>query len=304
MKNKFLYLLFVSFVFIASCALALGGDFPAVLQQSLALKKISSFPPLPVLAKGAPFPLISAQAALAIDLDSGVTLYEKDPEKKLLPASTTKIITALVAMDYYSDDTILAVKNIKIDGQKMGLKDKERIGVKELLYGLLIYSGNDAAEVLAQNYPGGREAFVFAMNQKAGQLHLDASHFTNPAGLDSDGDDIVSTARDLTRVAQVAMRSPRFAEIVKTKSITVKSFDGKIAHRLTNINELIGKVDGVLGVKTGWTENARENLVTYIKRGDHKVMLTVLSSQDRFGETEELIDWIFTNYSWQEVKTP
>jgi D-alanyl-D-alanine carboxypeptidase (penicillin-binding protein 5/6) len=100
------------------------------------------------------------------------------------------------------------------------------------------------------------------------------------------------------------MEDPRFAEIVGTKTQVVRSIDGKIAHYLTNINELLGKIPGVLGVKTGWTENARENLVTYVNRDGHRVMIAVLGSQDRFGETKELIDWIYSSYQWQEVKYP
>jgi len=100
------------------------------------------------------------------------------------------------------------------------------------------------------------------------------------------------------------MKNPEFANIVGTKEITVKSIDGKIVHKLANVNQLLGKVPGVLGVKTGWTESARENLVTYIERDNHKIMIAVLGSQDRFGETKELINWIFANYSWQEVRLP
>lgn len=303
MKNNFLYLLLLSLVFLGSSALALSRT---VEQLPVAKfeKEIKTFTPLPVLAGKATFPLISAQAALAVDLDSGVTLYEKDPDKPLLPASTTKIITALVAMDYYPENAVLEVKNVRVEGQKMGLKPKEKIGIQELLYGLLLYSANDAAEVLAQNFSGGREAFIDAMNAKARELHLETSFFTNPTGLDSNGDRVISTARDLIKASQVAMQNPRFAEIVKTSKITVKSYDGRISHQLFNINKLVGKVEGVLGVKTGWTESARENLVTYVERNGHRLMLVVLASQDRFGETKELIDWIFTNYSWQEVKTP
>ena len=97
------------------------------------------------------------------------------------------------------------------------------------------------------------------------------------------------------------MRDPVFARMVGTKQITFKDVSGKFSYNLRNINELLGNVPGVMGVKTGWTENARENLVTYIERDNHKVMIAVLGSQDRFGETKELIDWIFTNYEWQEV---
>jgi len=100
------------------------------------------------------------------------------------------------------------------------------------------------------------------------------------------------------------MRNPEFAKIVGTKQIAIQDASGKSSYNLHNINELLGVVPGVLGVKTGWTENARENLVTYMERDGHKIMIAVLGSQDRFGETKELIDWIFASYSWQEVKIP
>lgn len=294
---RFLYLCFLSFVFITSCAFSLSRE--VNLQAAREAKTHKFFTPLPTLRENATFPIISAQAALAIDLDSGVTLYEKDPDKLLLPASTTKIITALVAMDYYPLDMVLKVGKFKVEGQKMGLVESEKITADDLLYGLLIFSANDAAEVLAQNFPGGRDLFIAAMNLKAHQLHLENSNFINPSGLE--GGTHVSTARDLIRVSEIAMQDPKFAEIVGTKEKEVKSVDGKISHKLVNINELIGSLDGVLGVKTGWTENARENLVTYIERNERKIMIAVLASQDRFGETRELIGWIFDNYEWKDV---
>lgn len=259
------------------------------------------FVPIPVLT-GQSYPILSAQAALAIDLDSGIALYEKDPDKLLLPASTTKIVTALVAMDYYSPDEILSVPNIKSEGQRMRLVFGEKLSVDALLKGLLISSANDAAEVLASEYPGGREAFISAMNVKAKQLNLDNTEFKNPSGLEAVGH--VSTARDLIRVSEIAMENPYFAEIVGIKETRVVSVDGKFEHKLTNINELLGSVDGVLGVKTGWTENARENLVTYVERDGRRIMIALLGSQDRFGETKELIEWIFENYKWEEVSYP
>ena len=261
-----------------------------------------SFTPIPELSDSSNFPILSAQAALAVDIDSGISLYEKNPNTPLLPASTTKIITALVAMDNYSLETNLTVGKFWVEGQKMGLREGEKIRVDDLLQGLLIFSANDAAEVLALNYPGGRSAFIDAMNEKARTLSLENSNFKNPTGLDGNGHS--STARDLVRVSEVAMRNKKFAQIVATKEKSVTSVDGKIAHKLINLNELVGKVEGVLGVKTGWTEVARENLVTYIERDGHRVMIALLGSQDRFGETEELISWIFENYKWQEVSLP
>ena len=301
-----LYLLMLSFVFITSSALVLS--FVKKTEFTAEVKSVSEvnpdLPPVPVLGINTSFPIVSAQAALAVDWDSMVTLYEKNSEASLLPASTTKIVTALVAMDYYSDEQILEVGRINVEGQKMGLIQGEKMSVINLLYGLLVYSGNDAAEVLAQNYLGGREAFVDAMNQKAKDLNLENSFFANPTGLDGNGDRIASTAKDLVRISMVAMENPKFADIVKTKEITVTSVDGRISHKLYNINELVGQVEGVLGVKTGWTESARENLVTYIERDNHKVIIALLGSQDRFGETKELIDWIFGNYKWQSVTLP
>jgi D-alanyl-D-alanine carboxypeptidase (penicillin-binding protein 5/6) len=301
-KHNFLFLCLLSFVFVASTALALNSRIILPSSNVEKTANLTSYPPLPVLNQSVSFPVLSAQAALAVDLDSGVSLYEKDPNKPLLPASTTKIMTALVALENYSEDQVLGVSDTKVEGQTMGLKKGEQITVRDLLYGLLVYSANDAAEVLAKSFQGGRDAFVAAMNEKAKELSLTNTKFTNPSGLDGDGH--VSTARDLIRISEVAMENPEFAKIVGTKTQVVRSVDGKIAHYLTNINELLGKIPGVLGVKTGWTENARENLVTYVNRDNHKVMIAVLGSQDRFGETKELIDWIYSNYSWQEVRLP
>ena len=237
-----------------------------------------------------------------MDLESGISLYEKNSDGPLLPASTTKIVTALVTLDTYPLDQILKVGFTRVDGQKMGLRTGGEMRVEDLLYGLLVYSANDAAEVLAQNYPAGYNAFISAMNVKAAELSMINSYFDNPVGLDTSGQH--STAKDLVRVSEVAMRNPEFAKIVATKQITVHDASGRISYNLRNINQLLGSVPGVLGVKTGWTENARENLVTYMERDGHKIMIAVLGSQDRFGETRELIDWIFTNYEWQNVALP
>lgn len=297
-KDELFLISLIAFVFISTSALAITKNTEI---NPLSYKTIQrSFSANPTLKEeAASFPVISAQSVLAVDLDSGETLYEKNPDLALLPASTTKIVTALVAMDYYPNNAILTVNGIKVEGQKMGLVSGEKIRVEDLLNGLLIFSANDAAEVLAANYPGGRDAFIAAMNLKAKELNLTNSNFTNPSGLETANH--FSTARDLVRVSKHAMKNEAFAKVVATKESVVRSADGKIDHRLANINELIGKVDGVLGVKTGWTQNARENLVTYVKRDERRIMIALLASQDRFGETEELIEWIFENYEWERV---
>lgn len=301
-NNNLFYLSLLAFVFISTTALSISREILPVTESITFLRKSDKvFPPVPVLGENKSFPILSAQGALAADINSGVSLYEKNPDQALLPASTTKIITALVSLDYYNLDQILTVgPKIKVDGQKMGLYPGEQLRVEDLLYGLLVYSANDAAMVLAQNYNGGYVAFIDAMNAKAVELSMENTRFDNPVGLD--GAHQRSTAKDLVRASEVAVRNPEFAKIVGTKQITVKDATGKTTYNLRNINELLGSVPGVLGVKTGWTENARENLVTFVERDGHKVMIAVLGSQDRFGETKELIDWIFANYRWEEVK--
>lgn len=238
-----------------------------------------------------PFPILSAQGVVVTDLDTGIVLYEKNPDGVLFPASTTKIVTALVAMDYYDNDSVLSARNINIEGQKMGLVSGEKMRAGDLLYGLLVHSANDAAETLAANYKGGRSSFIAAMNKKGEELGLKNTSFKNPTGLDEDGH--YTTARDLELVSRVAMQNDLFRTIVATKEKIVKSTGGNIAHTLTNVNSLIGDVPGVLGVKTGWTINAMENLVTHMERDGRNISIVVLGSQDRFGETRELIDWVF-----------
>lgn len=250
----------------------------------------------PVKIKEDPVPGLTAVSAVAIDVKSGEILLEKNPTLRLYPASTTKLATALVAMDYYPLDRVLRVSGIRVDGQKMKLVEGEMLTVADLLRGLLMFSANDAAEVLAKNFPGGEENFVTAMNLKVAQLQLSDTSFTNPTGLDNSNQ--FTTAFDLAKMAKYAVERPFLAEVVKTKNFLITSTDGKIVHKLTNINELLGKVDGVLGVKTGWTENAKENLVTYVDRNGAKVIFVVLGSEDRFGETTKIIDWVYTNYKF------
>lgn len=251
----------------------------------------------PVLTDGSfSFPILSAQGALVKDVESGKVLFEKTPDVPLLPASTVKLMTALVTVDYIDPNTVITVPAISVEGQKMGLVAGEQITVSDLTKGLLIFSANDAAEVLAETYEGGREAFIERMNEKARAIGLQNTVFSNPTGLD--GVTQVTTARDLANLAEYALSRPVIAATVQQKSLTVESVDGLHHHSLANTNVLLGRVEGVLGVKTGWTENARENLVTYVDRNGQKIITVILGSQDRFGESEELIEWVYDTYLW------
>jgi D-alanyl-D-alanine carboxypeptidase len=290
MKNL-IYLSMLALVLTATTALSLIKPTINILPKVLGAKEKPStdLSLLPTL-HATTFPVLSAQGAIAVDLNSSTTLFEKSPDTPLLPASTTKIMTALVALEFYNLDDPIKAGSIKVEGQKMGLEKGEELTVQSLLNGLLIYSANDAAEVLASAFPGGRDAFIEKMNDYTKILHLKHTTFTNPTGLDDPRH--LSTARDLIHISEFALRNPSFAEIVRTKEATITSTDGSIVHKVKNINELLGTVEGVEGVKTGWTENARENLVTYVVRGNKKILIAVLGSQDPSAKPKLIIGYL------------
>lgn len=260
--------------------------------QVAGVKKV----PLPH-SKKLPDPKLSAASAVILDLDSKAVLFTKDQNKKLPIASTTKIMTALVGVETYQSDQILTVSDLSlVSGSTMGLKVGEQISFRSLLYGMLLNSGNDAAYTIAANYPGGVLAFVAAMNQKVKDLGLTNTHFTNPAGFDDPNH--FSSAADLSVIAQAASKHPQIAQVVATKTSVVASEDKAVIHSLHNLNKLLD-LPGVIGFKTGYTSLAKENLVTLVERDEHKILIVVLGSDDRFGETKNLIDWVFSNYEWK-----
>lgn len=252
-------------------------------------------------------PQLTAQSALVMDADSAVVLYAKNESLQFLPASTVKIMTGLVVLGDYHLDEFLVVGKVNNFGQDMKLLEGEKISVKNLLYGLLVASANDAASVLAQNYPGGKRAFVGAMNQKAQELHLLDTYFANPTGLDTDEEEnpltdfSYTTALDLARLSVWALKNEVFRQMVAVPQITVTDVTGKIRHKLYNINILLTSLPGARGVKTGWTDQAGECLVALVERNGREVIVVVLGSQDRFGEATQLTEWAFTNYRWEDI---
>jgi D-alanyl-D-alanine carboxypeptidase (penicillin-binding protein 5/6) len=258
----------------------------------------------PLNSTSATSPLLTARAIAVVDKDSMVMVSGKNEKESVLPASTVKIMTGLVALDSYKLDDYLVVKGVDNYGQDMDLEPGEIISVKNLLYGVLVASANDAALVLADNFPGGQKNFVKAMNRKAKELNLNNTYFANPTGLDSDEEDQLltdfsyTTALDLARLSAVAIKNPIFSQMVDTKSIEVSDVTGRLKHPLYNVNQLLGAVEGMRGVKTGWTQDAGECLVSFVERDGRGVIFVVLGSQDRFGETKKLVDWFFSNYRW------
>ncbi len=264
----------------------------------------------PVNFTAVPAPWLTARSVVVIDRDSAVVMLAKNEEIRLLPASITKLMTALVSLEYYDLNNVLVVNGINNYGQDMELEEGEIITVEALLYGTLVSSANDAAGLLAQNYPGGTKGFVEAMNQKAQELSLSKTHFANPTGLDSDekgnllSDYSYSTALDLARLATVVIKELVLRKMVGTTEITVTDITEEIKHPLYNINELLHWLPGMKGIKTGWTEEAGECLVSYVEREEGGIVTVVLGSEDRFGETAKLIDWAFVNHQWQPVNLP
>lgn len=254
---------------------------------------------LPPVSNNIPIPSFSAKAVLVKDLSTNTILYEKDATMSLPIASTTKIMTALVASKYFKQNSELKVRiGAEIGGSKVGLLYGEDLSFRSLLYGMLLNSGNDAAFTLAENYPGGVLGFVSAMNKEAGVLNLKSTHFDNPAGFDSLKH--YSSAKDLAIISEEALKDITLARIFATKETSIVSLDKKYTHSLVNLNKLLAQVKGVLGVKTGFTQEAKENLVTYIDRDGQKILVVVLNSDDRFGESTKLIEWAYSNFTWSK----
>jgi D-alanyl-D-alanine carboxypeptidase len=258
---------------------------------------ISELTKLPHNTNGIKAPDLTARSVLIIDYDSGSIIYQKNADSTHLPASTTKIMTALVTLDSYDLDQVLTVPELTYEGQDIQLRKGEQITVENLLNALLVASANDAAETLAANYPKGRAAFIAAMNQKAKDLFLDNTHFVNPTGFDESGQ--YTTPFDLVKLAKTLLSDPLLAQIVATKKTEVYNVDHSIVHPVSNINQLLGQVAGLKGVKTGWTTNAGECLTTFVDRDGARIMTVVLGSEDRFGETTQLIDWVYDNFDWK-----
>lgn len=257
---------------------------------------------IPPLSRNIPIALFSARSVLVKDLATDSILYQKDINTSFPIASTTKIMTALVASEYYQQNSVLTVNiGATIIGSKVGLSFGEELSFRSLLYGMLLNSGNDAAYTLAENYPGGVLGFVSAMNKKAIQLNLQSTHFDNPAGFD--GPKHYSSAKDLAIITVEALKNPTLLRIFATKQTSIVSIDKKYTHQLINLNKLLTQVKGVLGVKTGYTDEAKENLVTYVNRDNHEILTVILGSDDRFGESTTLIEWVYKNFIWSDFET-
>ena len=240
---------------------------------------------------------VSAQKAYVLDAVSGRVLYEKNATERSLIASTTKIMTALIVCEQYNvlDRMRIPKEAVGIEGSSMYLQEGEVLTLQELLYGLMLSSGNDAAVALAIYCGGTVEGFAELMNDKARNLGLTGTHFENPNGLDSPGH--YSTAKDLAKLAAYAMENPIFYKTVSTKNV-------KAGERyLTNHNKLLWRVEGADGVKTGFTKAAGRILVSSATREGRRLIAVTIDDPDDWDDHAALLEEGFSRYTVQRVVT-
>jgi len=238
---------------------------------------------------------LSARRAYVLDAVSGRALYEKNADERSLIASTTKIMTALIICEQCNvlDRMRIPKEAVGIEGSSMYLQEGEILTLPELLYGLMLSSGNDAAVALAIYCGGTVEGFAELMNDKARNLGLHGTHFENPNGLDSPGH--YSTAKDLAVLAAYAMDNPIFAKTVSTKNL-------KIGNRyLTNHNKLLWRVEGADGVKTGFTKAAGRILVSSAARQGRRIIAVTIDDGDDWNDHAALLETGFSRYVHREI---
>ena len=243
-------------------------------------------------------PDITAQGAYIVDIPSFTPIFKRNSHDRFFPASTTKIVTALVVNDIFNSDDILTVKKATYEGQVMNLVSGEKITAENLLYGILVHSANDAAFTFAENK--GYDAFIRLMNEKAKQIHMTGSSFENPAGLDNPNQ--YTTPFDLALAARELLKNKYLAKFVSTKEIVISDVDYMYFHKLTNVNKLLGEIHGIGGLKTGYTESAGESLVSFYKKNGHQFIIVLLKSEDRFNDTKNIVRWIDENVTYFTVE--
>ena len=244
-----------------------------------------------------PAKAVSAEKAYVVDAVSGRVLYDRKGDARSLIASTTKIMTALIVCEQCNvlDRMRIPAEAVGIEGSSMYLREGEILTVQELLYGLMLASGNDAAVALAIYCGGTVEGFAQLMNDKARLLGMTGTHFENPNGLDSPNH--YSTARDLAVLAEYAMENPIFRQTVSTRSVTAGQ------RHLTNHNKLLWRVAGADGVKTGYTKAAGRILVSSATRDGRRIIAVTINDGDDWADHAALLESGFDRFSLQRIVT-
>ncbi len=237
-----------------------------------------------VPCQAADVPVISASAAILLDAETGAVLYEKNADAQMSIASTTKILTALTALETAPlQKEVTVTEAHMVEGSSMYLTPGEVRTVEELLYGLLLSSGNDAALALAEGCHGDVGSFVAAMNDLARRIGMERSSFENPNGLD--GEHHYSTARDMATLAAYAVEDPTFVRLCSTVQVTAAG------RTMTNHNRLLRQLPGCIGLKTGYTSQAGRTLVSCVRRDGHTLVAVTLRDGDDWADHTALYDY-------------
>ncbi|MPM62400.1 hypothetical protein SDC9_109271 [bioreactor metagenome] len=267
------------------------------LDQSISKNQISQFKiPSPPIVKLASKPQTTAQNYILVDVITNKILASKNAQDKIYPASTTKLVTALTALNIYPLDETITINEEYLEGQNMGLKLGEKITVKSLVSALLVFSANDAAFNLAKHHPQGIDGFVKQMNLLIKKYNLKETNFVNVDGLQNENH--YSTVYDLSQIGRIAIQNNIVKSTVKNQEITVSSIDGSVQHYLTSTDELLKTIPEIEGLKTGWTPEAKGCFVGLINLNGHYLISVVAQSDDRFQDTKNILEWAKQNVSW------
>ena len=271
------------------------------LEENLEEKELSEV--INVASKSIAEPIINSRIGIIYDRKSGKVIWGKNENKRSAMASTTKIMTCIVVIENadLNAEVKVSAKAAGTGGSRLGLKKDDKITIKDLLYGLMLRSGNDAAVALAEYVGKDKEGFANLMNKKAKELGLKDTHFVTPHGLDDP--EHYTTAYELAKIADYALKNEMFAKIVGTKEHTI-NING-YAKQLCNTNELLGYLQGVSGVKTGFTNNAGRCLVTSVNRNDFEIITVVLGADTKKIRTEDsikLIEYAYENYKYLNIE--
>lgn len=271
------------------------GALTEYMSPSLRVDEEHLKPPHKSISASVDTPSISAEGAVLINSDSGRILYEKNPDEKLYPASTTKIMTALVALEMLEElglgidsKVIVPVEAAGIEGSSLYLKAGEKLSLEELLYGLMLQSGNDSAEAIAVCVGGTKENFVEKMNRRAEELGCRGTHFVNPSGLFDE--EHYTTAQDLAIIAAEAMKRDDFRKIVGARRWSSEETD----RSFVNKNKTVFNYEGGNGVKIGFTKKSGRTLVASAERDGKELIAVVLKDGNWFNDAYALMDYGFS----------
>lgn len=237
-----------------------------------------------------PPPQVSAKAFAVVNLTDNIELYAQNPDLALPPASVTKLMTALVALETYDLDKPVAIpeKCTQLHGSRVGFQPNEAISLEDLLYGLLVESGADAACAIANI--DNEHDFIQQMNNKSKELGMQNTNFTNEIGFD-DSTYQISSVKDLVILSKEALKSGVIRKIVGTREVSVKSLNTARSYSIRSTNDLLFTIPGTTGIKTGSTPEAGECLLYLYENKDQEILIVILGSQNRFADTRKLLDW-------------